>query len=115
MSFWRFPHFVRFLKEAGFNASTHEMYWHEMIAYPAILVAMLLISAVFALPPSNRQGRALMRVLLAILSGFLLYFLTRITNVLGQAQSMPLILAAWGPALMVIPLCLSALLHLEDG
>ena len=115
MSFWRFPHFIRFLKDAGFNASTHEMYWHEMIAYPAILVAMILISVVFALPPSNRQGRALLRVLMAILSGFLLYFLTRVTNVLGQAQSMPLILAAWGPALVVIPLCLSALLHLEDG
>ena len=115
MSFWRFPRFIRFLKEAGFSSVMHEMYWHELIAYPAILVAMLLISAVFALPPSNRQGKALIRVLLAILGGFMLYFLTRITNVLGQSQSMPLILAAWGPALVVIPLCLSALLHLEDG
>ena len=115
MSFWRFPRFIRFLREAGFSAAIHEMYWHELIAYPSLLVAMLLIGAVFALPPANRQGRALLRVLLAVLSGFLLYFLTRVTTVLGQSQSMPLILAAWGPALITIPLCLSALLHLEDG
>jgi hypothetical protein len=35
--------------------------------------------------------------------------------VLGQSNSLPMVLAAWGPALVVIPLCLSALLHLEDG
>ena len=115
MSFWRFPRFIRFLKEAGFTSLTHEMYWHELIAFPAILVAMLLISAVFAIPPSNRQGKVLYRILFSILSGFLLYFATRVTNVLGQSQSLPLILAAWGPALIVIPLCLTALLHMEDG
>ena len=115
MSFWRFPRFIRFLKESGFTAATHEMYWHELIAFPAILVAMFLISTVFALPPTSRQGKALIRVLMAVLSGFFLYFLTRVTNVLGQSQSLPMILAAWGPALVAIPLCLSALLHLEDG
>ena len=115
MSFWRFPRFIRFLKEAGFTSLTHEMYWHELMAFPAILVAMLLISAVFAIPPSNRQGKVLYRILFSVLSGFLLYFATRVTNVLGQSQSLPLILAAWGPALIVIPLCLTALLHMEDG
>lgn len=115
MSFWRFPRFIRFLKESGFVASAHEMYWHELIAFPVFLIAMIFISAVFALPPTSRQGKVLVRVLLAVLSGFLLYFLSRITNVLGQSNSLPMVLAAWGPALVVIPLCLSALLHLEDG
>ena len=115
MSFWRFPRFIRFLKESGFTSVTHEMYWHELIASPAILIAMILISIVFAIHPSNRQGKVLTRVLVAVLSGFFLYFLTRITNVLGQSHSLPMILAAWGPALVVIPLCVSALLHMEDG
>ncbi len=115
MSFWRFPYFIRFLKESGFASQAHEMYWHELIAFPATLVAMILISTVFALPPTSRQGKVLLRVLLAILSGFTLYFLSRVTNVLGQSGSLPMFLAAWGPALIVIPLCLSALLHLEDG
>lgn len=115
MSFWRFPRFIRFLRESGFATRAHRMYWHELIAFPIFLIAMLLISTVFALPPTMRQGRFLLRVVLAILSGFLLYFLSRITNVLGLSESLPLVLAAWGPALIAIPLCLSALLHFEDG
>ena len=115
MSFWRFPKFIRFLKESGFTYVTHEMYFHELLAFPAILVGMVLIGIIFAISPSSRQGRVMPRVLGAILSGFLLYFLTRVTNVLGQSQSLPMVLAAWGPALIAIPLCVTALLHLEDG
>ena len=115
MSFWRFPKFIKFLKESGFSPAVHQMYWHELIAYPITMVAMIFIAAVFALPTTNRQGKVLLRLICAILGGFLLYFLTRVTNVLGLSLSLPMILAAWGPALIVIPLCVSALLHTEDG
>jgi lipopolysaccharide export system permease protein len=115
MSFWRFPKFIRFLKESGFSTVSHQMYWHELIAFPVFLVAMMLIAAVFALPQTTRQGKFLLRMVLAVLCGFLLYFLSRITNVLGLSQSLPMILAAWSPALIAIPLSISALLHLEDG
>ena len=115
MSFWRFPKFIRFLKEAGFSARAHEVYFFELTAFPLFLVAMFLVSALFTFPPSNRQGGTFLRVLLAIGCGFLLYFFSRITNVLGQNESLPLFLAAWGPALICIPLCISALLSLEDG
>ena len=115
MSFWKFPQFIQFLKESGFFPLTHQMYWHELIAFPVFLVAMVLIGIVFTLPPTNRQGRVLLRLILALSCGFLLFFLGRVTSVLGLSQNLPLILAAWGPALIVIPLCVSALLHLEDG
>ena len=115
MSFWRFPKFIQFLKESGFATAEHTMYFNELIAYPITLVAMLLIAAVFTLPPTTRQGKTLIRIVLAILSGFILYFLGRVTNVLGLSQSLPYVLAAWGPSLIIIPLCLSALLHTEDG
>lgn len=115
MSFWRFPKFIKFLKESGFSPVEHKMYWHELIAYPITLVAMFFIACIFALPPTNRQGKILLRIVLAVLSGFLLYFLGRVTNVLGLSQSLPFFLAAWGPALIFIPLCVTVLLHLEDG
>lgn len=115
MSFWRFPHFIRFLKEAGFSARAHEVYFFELTAFPLFLVAMFLVAALFTFPPSNRQGGTFLRVLCSIGAGFFLYFFSRITNVLGQNESLPLFLAAWGPALICIPLCISALLSLEDG
>ena len=115
MSFWRFPRFIKFLKESGFSTMEHEMYFHELIAYPITLIAMIFIAAVFALPATMRQGKIMIRIILAVLAGFMLYFLGRLSNVAGLSQNLPYMLAAWGPALITIPLCISALLHLEDG
>lgn len=115
MSFWRFPRFIRFLKHAGFSAQQHEVYFYELTAFPLFLVAMLLISALFTLPSSNRRGSGFLRVLATLGSGFGLYFFSRVTNVMGLNASLPLFLAAWGPALIAIPICISFLLHLEDG
>ena len=115
MSFWRFPHFIKFLKESGFAASQHTMYFNELIAFPAFLLSMLLIAVSVTVSSGNRQGKTFLKVLLAIGCGFALYFVSRITNVLGLSGSLPYVLAAWGPSLICIPLCLSALLHLEDG
>lgn len=115
MSFWRFPRFIHFLKQAGFSARQHEVYFFELTAFPLFLVAMLLISALFTLPPSNRRGGVFLRVLGALGTGFGLYFFSRITNVMGLNNSLPLFLAAWGPALIALPICVSCLLHLEDG
>ena len=115
MSFWRFPRFIAFLKESGFSTAQHAMYFNELIAFPMFLLSMLLIAVAVTVSSGNRQGKTFMKVLLAIGMGFILYFISRITNVLGLSGSLPYFLAAWGPSLICIPLCLSALLHLEDG
>ena len=115
MSFWRFPKFIRFLKKSGFAAAQHTMYFNELIAFPIFLLSMLLIAIAVTVSSSNRQGRPFVKGLMAVGAGFLLYFLSRVTNVLGLSGSLPYFLAAWGPSLICIPLCLSVLLHLEDG
>ena len=115
MSFWRFPRFISFLKESGFSTAQHTMYFHELIAFPVFLLSMLLIAVTVTVSSGNRQGKTFAKALLAIGGGFMLYFVSRITNVLGLSGSLPYFLAAWGPSLICIPLCLSVLLHLEDG
>ena len=115
MSFWRFPRFIQFLEESGFSAEQHTMYFHELIAFPMFLLSMLLIAVAGTVSSGNRQGKTFMKVLVSIGGGFVLYFLSRVTNVLGLSGSLPYFLAAWGPSLVCIPLCLSLLLHMEDG
>ena len=115
MSFWRFPRFIQFLKESGFSTAQHTMYFHELIAWPMFLLSMLLIAIALTVSSGNRQGKTFAKVLMVVGGGFLLYFVSRVTNVLGLSGSLPYFLAAWGPSLICIPLCLSALLHLEDG
>ena len=115
MSFWRFPRFIGFLRESGFSTAQHAMYFNELIAFPMFLLSMLFIAFAVMVSSSNRQGKTFMRALLAVGCGFALYFFSRVTNVLGLSGSLPYFLAAWGPSLICIPLCLSVLLHLEDG
>ena len=115
MSFWRFPKFIHFLKKSGFSAAQHTMYFNELIAFPVFLLSMLLIAVAVTISSGNRQGKVFIKVLSAVGAGFILYFVSRVTNVLGLSGSLPYVLAAWGPSLICIPLCLSLLLHLEDG
>jgi len=115
MSFWRFPSFIRFLHNSGFSTAQHQMYFNELLAFPVFLLSMLLIATTITISSGNRQGRTFIKIFLTVGSGFALYFVSRITNVLGLSGSLPYVLAAWGPSLICIPLCLSALLHLEDG
>lgn len=115
MSFWRFPRFIQFLKDSGFSTSEHQMHFHELIAYPITLIAMVFVAAVFCLPATMRQGNTLFRIALSVMAGFLLYMLGQVTHVAGLSNSLPFVLAAWGPALVFIPIGISVLLHLEDG
>lgn len=115
MSFWRFPSFIRFLESSGFSSLLHRMYWHNLIVFPFFLVTMLFVGLTFALMKTLRQGKVFGRLILALLGGFLFYFLGRIANILGLSESLPVILAAWVPVLIALPLCISALLHFEDG
>lgn len=115
MSFWRFPSFIKFLEESGFSTVAHRMYWHSLIAFPFFLTTMFFIAVVFALPTTTRQAKLLVRLILAILGGFIFYFLGRVLNVMGLSQTLPMVIAAWIPILIILPLCISAILHTEDG
>jgi lipopolysaccharide export system permease protein len=52
---------------------------------------------------------------MGVAAGFLLYFATNLIYALGAAGSLPVVLAAWAPSLVVIMFAVAALLHFEDG
>ncbi len=114
LSFWDLPDFIAVLEEAGFSAVRHRLHWHSLLALPLLLCAMILIAAAFALRASSRAGVAMV-VLGALVTGFVLYFLTDLALALGRAGSLPVLLSAWTPAGISILLGVSLLLHLEDG
>ena len=114
ISFWDLPGFIRTLENAGFSAVRHRMYWHRSIAGPLLLFAMVLIAATFSLRPPRRGG-GFKLVVGGIGAGFLLFFLSNLVGALGQNASIPVMLAAWTPALVSTLLGVSMLLHLEDG
>ncbi len=114
MSIWRIPAFIRQLQQSGFSTVRHELFFQSQISTPLLLAAMVLLGAVFAVRPS-RFGQTGVMALLAVLSGFALFALKNVAESLGQAQEVPIVMAAWATPAAVTLLALSLILHYEDG
>ncbi len=114
MSFWALPGFIDLLQRAGFSAIRHRLYLQSLLAGPLLLSAMILIAATFSLRPARRGGVGTM-IGLGVGAGFLLYFVSDLVFALGLSARIPVVLAAWAPALISSLLGLSMLLHMEDG
>ena len=114
MSFWELPAFIDTLETAGFSALRHRLHWHSLLAAPLLLFAMVLLAASFSLRLTRKGGIGLLMAG-GVGAGFILYFLTDVSLALGMSGGIPVILAAWAPALTSTLLGLATLLHLEDG
>lgn len=114
ISFWKLPSFIGMLENAGFSALKHRLYWHGMLASPFLYAGMVMIAALFSLR-LPRLGRIGQLVVGGVACGFLLHFFNDIVGALGMAGTLPVALAAWAPAGIILMLGAGTLLHLEDG
>ncbi len=114
LSFWALPRFISVLETAGFSGLRHRLYWHTQLAVPVLLSAMVLLAATFSLRPARRGGAGL-AVVCGVATGFLLYFLSDVLSALGVSARVPVVLAAWSPAVVSCLLGTAMLFHLEDG
>lgn len=114
ISIWALPAFIAQLDTAGFSARNHRVWMQSELARPLSFVAMVFIGAVFTLR-HTRMGRTGLMVLYAVLSGFLVYFVSNLTQLMGQNGQLPILLAVWSPSIAAICLALALLLHIEDG
>lgn len=113
-SIWQLPAFISVLEKAGFSALQHKLHLHSLIALPALLAGMVMLAAVFSLRPP-RRGRTGMLIIIGMVTGFLVYFITNIIYAFGASGGLPVALAAWAPTLILLMAGGAALLHLEDG
>lgn len=114
ISFWHLPSFIGMLEAAGFSALKHKLYWHTLLANPFLMMGTVLIAAVFSLR-SPRRGKIGILIVSGVITGFLMHFFTDIIFAFGAAGTIPVVLAAWTPALVANMIGIALLLHLEDG
>lgn len=114
VSIWQLPAFIADLERAGFSARKHRVWLQTELALPLLLAAMVLVGAGFTMRHARSGGTGLM-VLLAMASGFAIFFLRNFALVLGENGQIPVAMAAWIPPVAATLLALSLLLHLEDG
>jgi len=114
LSFWAIPRFIQTLEDAGFSALRHRLHWHSLLSLPLLLVAMVLIAASFSLRLTRRGGTGLLVAGGAVL-GFVFFFFSDVVLALGLSGSLPVPLAAWTPAGVMLLVGVATVLHLEDG
>lgn len=114
IAFWALPDYINGLDRAGFSSLGHRVWFQMELAQPLLLAAMVLVAAGFTMRPA-RFGRTGLLVLLAILSGFFIFFLRNFAQVLGANGQIPVALAAWTPPVAAFMMALGLLLHVEDG
>ena len=113
-SIWQLPAFIAVLEKAGFSALQHKLHLYSLIALPALLAGMVMLAAVFSLR-QPRRGRTGILIVIGMVTGFFVYFMTNIIYAIGASGGLPVLLAAWSPTLILLMAGGSILLHLEDG
>jgi lipopolysaccharide export system permease protein len=112
--FWDLPSYIETAERAGLGATRYELQYQKLLSRPFLLGAMVLVAASASLR-FFRFGGVQKMILGGVAAGFLLYVLSKITEDLSKAQLMPVIAAAWTPALVGAMTGLVALLFQEDG
>ncbi len=113
LSFWALPGFIKILKKSGFSAIQHELAFQALAALPLLCATMALVAAGFSMRPSRRGATNML--ISGVGCGFALFMISEVANQFGTSGAVPVVLAAWAPALAGLFLALALLLHLEDG
>ncbi len=114
ISFWELPRFISNAEAAGFSAVRHKIYWYSLLVLPLLFAAMVFMAASFSLHLVRLGGQTRL-IIVAIMSGFGVYFLGNLTSALGQSGMLPPPLAAAAPAAAALLLGMTLLFHEEDG
>lgn len=114
LSFWKIPSYARTLEMTGFDPVRLRVHFQSLLAQPFLFAAMILLAAAVSLRIPRRGGTAALAGL-GVLAGFFTFFMSGFLQALGASHQIPVILAAWAPATVMLLLALTALLVLEDG
>ena len=113
LSVWELHKFVKLLKENGFPVQQHEMYLQQLLAGPALLIAMFLVGAPFALHFSCSSGMTIM-ILSGLGFGFSFYYFSNFISAYGLAGRLNLTMAAWAPTAIAALIGLALFLHFRE-
>jgi lipopolysaccharide export system permease protein len=94
------PSFIALLERAGLPAVEHRLHFHKLLAMPLLLMGLAMISARATLTNMVRGRRARLFTRGMILAVSVTLF-SHFMQVLGESLRLPVILAAWAPALCV--------------
>ena len=115
ISFWNLPGTIKFYERSGFAVLKHTMRYLSLLASPFLLMAMVLVAAVFSLRANTRRGGILYLIVSGIITGFFVYFMSQVIYAFGLNGYLPEVIAVWTPIIITACLSVSLLLQQEEG
>ncbi len=114
VTLFQMPKFISGLAKDGYDVASVKTLYYSTLALPISYGLLCIIGAIFALAPMRGGGTSL-RVILAIASGLIYYFLGNLTDSLAKAGEIPIVIGVLALPLAGCFFAISLLLHQEDG
>ncbi|MBR1903719.1 MAG: LptF/LptG family permease, partial [Alphaproteobacteria bacterium] len=114
ISFWQLPQTIAFYESAGFSARQHWMRYLNLLISPFALIGMLLLAAVFMLQNTLRGSAVMWRVVISIVTGFSVYFLSQVVYAFGMNGYIPVWLAVSAPTIIILLMTVSLLIRTDE-
>jgi lipopolysaccharide export system permease protein len=111
LTFWQLPSLIRKLQNTGFSTRVHQLYWQSLLAYPLLLITMLVIGLTVGQHGGPRPQQNLRQVMIGAGIAFGFYGLTQVFQALATSDRIPVMIGAWAPASMMLFAALAFLLH----
>lgn len=115
LSVWTLPEMIEVLGGAGLRTVSYRLRYQDLWALPLELTAMALIGCAFAVGIDARGGGAMRLIGLSVGAGFVLFVFAELSAAVAEASIVPVVLAAWAPALLAVLFATGLLLFREDG
>lgn len=114
ISIYRLPNFIDTMEKTGFSALRLKSYFYELLILPILFIGLTLLGTIIAHQPPRRSGGWRL-IIGGVMVAFILFFFGDVLQALGLADALPLIAAAWAPAILSVLIGITGLLYLEDG
>jgi lipopolysaccharide export system permease protein len=101
-------------EKAGLSASRFRIQYELLLSRPVLLLAMVLMGATVSLR-SFRSGKIQTMVVYGMVGGFGFLLLAEVSRQVGVAGLVSPSVAVWVPVMVAVLLCVTILLHQEDG
>jgi lipopolysaccharide export system permease protein len=112
--FWQLNSYIELADRAGLRAAGYRLQYHQLLARPFLLAAMVLLAASVSLR-FFRFGGVQKMILSGISAGFLLFVLSKITEDMSKSELLSPVAAAWIPVFIGGMTGFVVLLYQEDG
>lgn len=102
ISFWKLPAFIQKMNGIGVPTRGHLVQFWTLLFLPLTMMAMVMLGIAFSQTKQRRNYSFGLKFSLGILTCFALYFIVNLFNALGNAGTLPPLIAIIAPQIIII-------------